>query len=202
MNGFLAGALPPLPVAVPLAVAGALLLCNRLLPGRVPDVVALLTALFAAAASVLLLREAAAGPITYWFGGWQPQQGRVIGIAFVIGQAGALLALFTAGLTALALVFSWGFFAEVGTQLHAMMLVFIAAMIGFILTHDIFNMFVWFEAMSVTAFALTAYALNESALEGALKLATAGSGHYQPATEDGKPIQDCFVFRIKFTMRK
>ena len=24
--------------------------------------------------------------------------------------------------------------------------------------------------------------------EGALKLATAGSGHYQPATEDGKPI--------------
>ncbi len=38
--------------------------------------------------------------------------------------------------------------------------------------------------------------------EGALKLATAGSGHYQPATEDGKPIQDCFVFRIKFTMRK
>jgi periplasmic protein TonB len=38
--------------------------------------------------------------------------------------------------------------------------------------------------------------------EGAIKLATAGSGRYQPATEDGKPIQDCFVFRIKFTMRK
>ncbi|MBV8612875.1 MAG: NADH-quinone oxidoreductase subunit E, partial [Acetobacteraceae bacterium] len=104
--------------AVPLAVAGALLLSNRLLPGRVPDVVALVAALFAAAASALLLREAAAGPITYWFGGWQLQQGRVIGIAFVIGQAGALLALFSAGLTALALVFSWGFFAEVGTQFH------------------------------------------------------------------------------------
>ena len=38
--------------------------------------------------------------------------------------------------------------------------------------------------------------------EGAMKLATAGSGRYKPATEDGKPIQDCFVFRIKFTMRK
>ncbi len=168
MTGFLADALPPLPVAVPLAVAGVLLLCNRLLPGRVPDVVALLAAMFAAAASGLLLREAAAGPITYWFGGWAPQQGQVIGIAFVIGQAGALLALFTAALTMLSLIFAWGFFAAVGTQFHAMMLVFMAAMIGFALTHDLFNMFVWFEAMSVTAFALTAYALNESALEGAL----------------------------------
>ncbi len=106
--------------------------------------------------------------ITYWFGGWAPQQGQVIGIAFVIGQAGALLALFTAALTALTLIFAWGFFAEVGTEFHAMMLVFMAAMIGFALTHDLFNMFVWFEAMSVTAFALTAYALNELALEGAL----------------------------------
>ncbi len=168
MTGFLSGALPPLPVAVPLAVSGVLLLCNRLLPGRVPDVVALLAALFAAGASALLLRDAAAGPITYWFGGWAPHRGQVIGIAFVIGQAGALLALFTAVLTALTLIFAWGFFAEVGTEFHAMMLVLMAAMIGFALTHDLFNMFVWFEAMSVTAFALTAYALNESSLEGAL----------------------------------
>ncbi len=160
--------LPPLPVAVPLAVAGLLLLCNPLLPGRIPDVVALLTALFAAVASALLLHEAAPAPITYWFGGWAPQNGRVIGIGFVIGQAGALLSVFIAGLTALTLIFAWGFFAEVGTQFHAIMLVFMAAMIGFVLTHDLFNMFVWFEAMSVAAFALTAYALNVAALEGAL----------------------------------
>jgi len=40
--------------------------------------------------------------------------------------------------------------------------------------------------------------------EGAIKLATAGSGRYTPATEDGKPVPtpDCFVFRIKFTMKK
>ncbi len=164
----MAAAFPPLPVVVPLAVAGVLLLCNRLLPARVPDAVALLAALFAAAVSALLLRQAAAGPITYWFGGWTPREGRVIGIAFVIDQAGALMAVFTAALTALTLVFAWGFFAEVGTQFHAMMLVFMAAMIGFVLTHDLFNLFVWFEAMSVTAFALTAYALNASALEGAL----------------------------------
>ncbi len=161
-------ALPPLPVAVPLAVAGTILLCNRLLPGRAADVISVLTALFSGAVSAILLHEAAGGPITYWFGGWSPQQGQVIGISFVIGQAGAVLAVFTALLVAATLVFAWGFFDEVGTQFYAMMLVFMAAMIGFVLTHDLFNMFVWFEAMSVAAFALTAYELNPSAIEGAL----------------------------------
>jgi periplasmic protein TonB len=37
--------------------------------------------------------------------------------------------------------------------------------------------------------------------EGALRLAKAGSGHYRPGTEDGKPIDSCFPFGIKFQMR-
>ena len=38
--------------------------------------------------------------------------------------------------------------------------------------------------------------------EGAIKLAKAGSGHYQPTTEDGQPVNSCFPFRIKFALRK
>jgi periplasmic protein TonB len=37
--------------------------------------------------------------------------------------------------------------------------------------------------------------------DGALKLAKAGSGHYQPGTEDGQPITQCMVFKIKFELR-
>jgi periplasmic protein TonB len=37
--------------------------------------------------------------------------------------------------------------------------------------------------------------------EGAIRLAKAGSGHYRPATEDGKAIDSCFPFGIKFQMR-
>ncbi|HEY6433439.1 MAG TPA: proton-conducting transporter membrane subunit [Acetobacteraceae bacterium] len=169
----------PLPVAVPLSVAGLLLLCNRLLPGRLPDVIALATALAAALAGAWLLHATAAAPLTYWFGGWTPRDGRVIGIAFTIDQAGALLSLFIAALVAATFVFAWGFFAEVGTQFHAMMLVFMAAMIGFVCTHDLFNLFVWFEVMSVAAFALTAYRLHVPALEGALTFTvTNGLGSY------------------------
>jgi protein TonB len=37
--------------------------------------------------------------------------------------------------------------------------------------------------------------------EGALKLAKAASGKYQPATDDGQPVASCFAFRVKFQLR-
>ncbi|MBV8455725.1 MAG: NADH-quinone oxidoreductase subunit E [Acetobacteraceae bacterium] len=171
--------LVPLPVALPLAVGGLLLLFSKLLPGRVPDVVAIATSLFTGILTVALLAAAAHAPLTYWFGGWTPRDGRVIGIAFVVDQGGALLGVFAALLVAADFVFAWGFFEAAGARFHAMMLVFLAAMIAFALTHDLFNMFVWFEVMGVAAFALTAYQLEEAALEGALTFTvTNGIGSY------------------------
>lgn len=38
--------------------------------------------------------------------------------------------------------------------------------------------------------------------EAALKLAKAGSGHYQATTEDGRPVDSCYAFRIRFSLRK
>jgi periplasmic protein TonB len=37
--------------------------------------------------------------------------------------------------------------------------------------------------------------------EGALRLARAGSGHYRPTMEDGRPVSSCFPFRIRFELR-
>jgi len=36
---------------------------------------------------------------------------------------------------------------------------------------------------------------------GALALAKAGSGHYRPTTEDGRPVSSCFPLRIRFEMK-
>jgi TonB family protein len=38
--------------------------------------------------------------------------------------------------------------------------------------------------------------------EGALKLARAGSGHYRASTEDGRPVNSCYAFRIRFELRQ
>lgn len=167
--------LPPLPVAVPLAVAALLLMLAHVWPPRVPDVIATLTALAVAGMCAVLARQAAHGPITYWFGGWQPRHGVVLGISFVIDQVGAAMGVLIGLIFAASFVFSGGYFDEVHAHYHVLMLLFLAAMVGFSLTHDLFNLFVWFEVMSVAAFALTGYRLEASALEGALNFTVTNS---------------------------
>lgn len=62
------------------------------------------------------------------------------------------------------------------TWFHALMLVFLAGMVGFCLTGDLFDLFVWFEVMGVAAYALTAYRPEEKApLQGALNFAITNS---------------------------
>ena len=160
--------LPPLPVAGALALAGLLLVFGTRLPRRVPDVIAVLAALAAGAACLAMVWGSARAPLVYWYGGWVPQGGRVIGVGFAVDQAGAAVAAFIALLFAATLVFAWGYFDDVHAHFHVLMLLFMAGMIGFCLTHDLFNLFVWFEVMSVAGFALTGYQLRSSALEGAL----------------------------------
>ncbi len=160
--------LPPLPVAGPLAVAGLLLVFSKVLPARAPDVLAILTSLACAAACAAMAHGSAQAPLVYWFGGWTPLHGQALGEAFVVDQAGACIAAFIGVLFAASLVFAWGWFDEVHAHFHVLMLLFLAGMTGFCLTHDLFNLFVWFEVMSVAAFALTGYQLRTDALEGAL----------------------------------
>jgi len=75
-----------------------------------------------------------------------------------------------------AMIFSWRYFERVGTYYHALMLVFLAGMVGFCLTGDIFDLFVWFELMGVAAYALTAYRPEERGpIQGALNFAITNS---------------------------
>jgi multicomponent Na+:H+ antiporter subunit D len=57
-----------------------------------------------------------------------------------------------------------------------LMLVFLGAMVGFTLSSDLFNMFVFFELMSVPAFALTGYRIEQpTVLQGAINFAVVNS---------------------------
>ncbi|HEX5462295.1 MAG TPA: proton-conducting transporter membrane subunit [Steroidobacteraceae bacterium] len=160
--------LAPLPVAVPLLVGALLLLVGKVLPGRVPDALAIVAALAVVAIDARLAAHTTRGPLVYWMGHWQPHGEVTLGIGLVIDEAEAILAAFMALLFAASFIFAWGYFEDIRAFFHVLMLIFLAAMQGFCLTHDLFNLFVWFEVMSVTAFALTAYRLEADPLEGAL----------------------------------
>jgi multicomponent Na+:H+ antiporter subunit D len=164
--------LVPLPVALPLLAAAFLTAFGHFLPRRIDDVVGVLVAAATLVVSLFILFHAAAHELVYWFGGWHPRDGVAIGISFTVDPFGAAMAALAATLVTASLVFSWRYFDEVGTLFHVLMLVFLAAMCGFALSGDLFNMFVWFELMSVAAYALTGYRIEESSpLQGAINFA-------------------------------
>jgi multicomponent Na+:H+ antiporter subunit D len=166
-------ALPPLPVAIPLFTAAFLAGAGLFLRRRMVDVLSLAAAVAVTVICVVLLVRATGGTIVHWFGGWTPRRGVALGISFVVDPVGAAMAAFSALLVVAGLLFSWRYFEVVrGALFHSLMLVFLAAMAGFALTGDLFNMFVFFELMSVAAYALTAYRIEERGpLQGALNFA-------------------------------
>lgn len=163
----------PLPIAVPLLVAALLALTGKWVGRRVTDTLAIATATGNLAMTVLILRGVWLRPQVYWFGNWWPRAGGIaLGICFTVDAIGAALALLTALLTTAALTFSWKIFEDTENHFQPVMLIFMAAMCGFSYTGDLFNLFVFFELMSVAAFALCGLKTLEPApLQGAFNFA-------------------------------
>ncbi|MGA8531707.1 MAG: proton-conducting transporter membrane subunit, partial [Acidobacteriaceae bacterium] len=163
---------PALLVAVPLITAALLGGLRKLLPRLLTDLLALLTALFNLVLASLWTMHALHRTQVYWFGDWFPRGHMVLGIGFVLDGAGCGLATLTAFLAALALLFSCRYTDSGDDHYHPLMLVFLAAMTGFALTSDLFNLFVFFELMSTAAFALCGLKTQEpSPLAGAFNFA-------------------------------
>ncbi len=168
-------ALIPMPVVLPLLVGALVLGLGELLPKHVPEALGVAAALSVAVLSAVLAHGASGATPVYWFGGWEPRPGVTLGIAFAPDPASAGIASFVGLLFAATLVFAWGFFDEVRSTFNVLMLLFLAAMQGFCLTHDLFNLFVWFEVMSVAAYALTGFSLKRASLAGALNFTVINS---------------------------
>jgi multicomponent Na+:H+ antiporter subunit D len=168
----------PLAVVLPLLAAAAIGALNPLLRGRrrILDSAAIATSAVVAALLVVIMIRAAHHDETYWFGGFRPHHGVAIGVDFEVGPLSAGLAALAAVLVTAGMVFSWRYFERVATYYHVLMLAFLAGMTGFCLTGDIFDMFVWFELMSVAAYVLTAYRPEErGSIQGALNFAITNS---------------------------
>jgi multicomponent Na+:H+ antiporter subunit D len=165
-------AVAPLTVAVPLLAAGALIVVGTRLTRAHAEIIALIAAIVVAVLGAILLAHSGSGLDVYWFGGWEPRQGIVIGVSFAVDAVGAGLATLVAGLTVMALVVTWRYRDTDAPHFQVLMLVFLAGMVGFCLSGDLFNMFVFFEVMSVAAFALAGYRVEEEeAVEGSLNFA-------------------------------
>jgi multicomponent Na+:H+ antiporter subunit D len=169
----------PLLVAVPLLGAALLVAVGRRLPRIAAEITGFaFSGATAALALVLLLNSSP--PMVEWVGAWLPVGGESVGIV-VLGDGPALgMAALVSLLTLAALAYSWRYFDEPPRDhrgaFTALMLVFQGAMCGFAIAGDLFNAFVFFELMSVTAYALTGYRIDEAkAVQGALTFGVVNS---------------------------
>ena len=97
------------------------------------------------------------GYISYHLGGWEPPWGIEIRVDYV----GLFLMLVVCGITLLALFYSRRYIdKEVSggrlTAYYVLFLLMSGAMLGFVATGDIFNLFVFMEILALSSYALVA----------------------------------------------
>jgi multicomponent Na+:H+ antiporter subunit D len=165
--------LVPLVIALPLICAALLAAVGTHLPRLVPDVLAIACAAAVTGMTLTLTLHSGDRTIVYWFGDWKPvADGFPWGIGFVVDQFAAAEATLAAVAVLAALVFSWGHFESIRHLFYSLMLAFLAGMVGFVFSGDLFNIFVFLELMSVAAYALSGYHVTRpEVLQGALDFA-------------------------------
>ena len=169
----------PLVVAVPLLGAALLVAAGRRLPRVVAESTACAVSAGTAGLAITLLLNSSP-PMTEWVGGWQPVNGESVGIVLTGDGPGLGMASLASLLTLAALAYSWHYFDEPPRRhagsFPALMLLFQGGMCGFAIAGDLFNMFVWFELMSVVAYAMTGTRVEEAkVVQGALTFAVVTS---------------------------
>src|SRR5579871_3355189 len=121
-----------LPVFMPLFGAAILIAIRHWSSRFVDDLAGAAVAVAAVGMCALMLSRTARGaPFAYWMAGWRPSHMVAIGIGFAVDPLGAGLACFAAVLVLAALTYSWRYFDSVDGLFHALMLVFLGAMVGF-----------------------------------------------------------------------
>lgn len=161
------------PILIPLATAFVIPLVSLIseklrAPLSIISAILTLGALAAMVEPVFLENQV----LIYWMGGWIPQGHAAVGISLAVDAWGLLMAGIIALIGLLCMVFSsYHMRKETGeTAYYVLMLLMLAAMIGFCLTGDLFNQFVWLEILSVSAFALTGFYYQEkTSVEAAFK---------------------------------
>lgn len=134
--------------------------------------IALLSSASAFALTLLSLPSVLAGKVvTYNIAGWSP----LFGIVLAVDYIGILLMVLVTGVGLAAVVTSRHVISHKRTEYYALLLLLIAGLSGIVLTGDIFNLFVFFELMSISSYALTAYVRDRQAVTGSIKYLVMGS---------------------------
>ncbi|MBN1467069.1 hypothetical protein JXA02_15040 [candidate division KSB1 bacterium] len=162
---------PVLFIVVPLGFAFAIPLLG-LISKKIVKFVPIVALLFNLVSAVLIMPSVLKAPMIVKIGGFPPP----FGINLVVGPVAILFVLlialagFLVGLYALAYI-------KEGEEVkyHILYLLLLAGATGVVLTGDLFNLFVFFEILCISSYALVAYFGNKSGVESSIKYLIQGS---------------------------
>lgn len=99
------------------------------------------------------------------FGGWIPP----FGIVWAVDKLNAMMGVAITGISLLVAIYSMKYIKERKDKFYALLCLMTAGLLGVSMTGDIFNMYVFFEILSIACYGLVAFNLDGEAIEGALK---------------------------------
>jgi len=161
----------PLLIVIPLAAAFLIPLLE-FVSSKAGKYVPPLALLANVVLSAVLIPQVLAAPIVVSIGGWKPP----ICINLTVGPLGILLAALISLVSFLTAVYAVGYIKQGPTgRYHMLFLLLVAGATGVVLTGDIFNLFVFFEILCISSYALTAYNRNKEGTEAAFKYLVQGT---------------------------
>lgn len=162
---------PVLLIAVPLGLAFAVPLFG-LVSKSLEKYIPVVALAFNLAVSSLLIPAVLKHPIHVFIGGFRPP----FGINLVVGPVGILFSALIALVGLLASIYALDYIKDGATQLyHMLFLLLLMAATGVVLTGDIFNLFVFFEILCISSYALVAYLGDKAGIESAMKYLIQGA---------------------------
>ena len=167
---------PILMITVPLVGAVLLPFLGYIRQKWVPWAALLPLAVSTLLGLLLIGRIPADGYLSYHMGNWAPPFGIEIRLDFF----GFFMMLTACGISLLALVFSRRYISkEVSegrrTAYYVLFLLMSGAMLGFVATGDVFNLFVFMEILALSSYALVAITGNRNAVRAAFKYVLMGA---------------------------
>ena len=119
------------------------------------DVIAIFAILFSFFMMTFLFLRG--GSEIVMFGGWVPP----FGIVWFMDGFNLLIGFLIAGICSLVAVYSKGYIKERKERFYTLLCLLTAGLLGVCLTGDIFNMYVFFEILSVASYGLVSFFLDE-----------------------------------------
>jgi len=156
--------LPVLPIVIPLFAGALCVLTERRFPA-LPRALSLLSTLLQVTVALLLLNRASTGDIdVYLLSNWRAP----FGISLAVDRLATLMLTLTTLLGFLAALWSLGGDDRRGSHFHAFLQFQLMGISGAFLTADLFNLFVFFEVLLASSYALLLHGAGTAQLRASI----------------------------------